>query len=488
MRHTLTLFLFAAVACSSGEPAGPDLGGHATVTVVAGSNVTDTALAVLSAPLTVEVHDSTGSLAAAGITVRFDAVPYAAPTRGEIYEVTLGPDSAHVFAASATVSTDATGRANAYVRLGGKAGTSHVVISVPTLGLVDTARYTIMPGMPTILEILPFDTAVTVGRSVTLRVGEIDQNANAITNGTRVWGISDPAIATVDSSGTVSGVSFGAVTVTLASGPLSDYEHVSVVPPGRLAMSDNEAIGLMDVDGSHVDSLAFANEGAAGYRPQWLPDGKALVYVAAINGEQTIERVDTATRTVTDFFPGGIPGVTDQAYPVPTEDGKWLFFAARDSTCGPSTFCLYRSNIDGSSAARIGTAALSDRILAPSPSPDGSMVAFVQKGHIKVYDIANARLTPMDVPGMSPTWSHDGATIAYVSGADSTIMGVSPDGTGQRTLTTVRPFTGLMMSWSPDDRYLIAMANNAVWQMIDVQTGGNARLPVNSSFGSLAFR
>ncbi len=485
-RYAPSVLLLAAVACSQAGPAGPDQRGGARLAVIAGSNLADTALSVLPGPLTVEVHDSTGSLAAAGTVVRFEAVPYAMPTRGETYEVTLGPDPTHFYAASATVETDQAGRSSAYVRLGRKAGTSHVVISVPALGLVDTARYTVTHGAPTILEILPFDTAVTVGHSVTLRVGEIDQNANPITDGPRVWNASNP-VATVDSTGTVFGATIGSDTITLISGRLSAHINVSVVPPGRLAVSYGTTIGLMNLDGGHVDSLASAAEGPAGYRPQWMPDGESVVYVARVGDVQTIERVDTATRTVSPFFPSGIPGVTDQTNPVPTYDGTWLFFAAHDSTCVPSTLCLYRSRIDGSSPLRIGTSALSDNELTPSPSPDGSLVAFVQKRHIKVYDVANAQLTSVDVAGMSPTWSHDGSTIAYVAASDSTIMGMAPDGTGQRALSPGRPFTGFMMSWSADDKYIMAMSNSGMWRLIDVQTGASIQLPVNEYFGSLAF-
>ena len=491
MRYAPLLIMLAAMSCGKTSPVSPGGAGGPTLQLIAGNNASDTAWAHLSNPLIVEVRDSTGHLAAPGTVVQFDLVPndpavdngYYAHT----YEAYVGIPGGACCGRSVSDTTDQTGRSTVDVILGPRAGTADVVVSVPTLALVDTATFSVEPGAPARLVVLPFDTAVTVDNSVTLRSAVVDQNLNVITGETPTWSASNKD-ASVSASGSIVGSTVGTDTITMSLGGLSTSADVSVVPADRLAMSFGTTIGMANLDGSHVDSLASATEGAAGYRPQWMPDGKALVYAASVNNLQILERVDTATLTVTDFFPTGIPNVTQQADPTPTEDGQWLFFAAYDAGCAPSAFCIYRSGVDGSSPELVGSPALADGELRPSPSPDGSMVAFVQGGHIKVYDVANALETAVDVPGTAPTWSPDGSTIAYVAASGGAITTMAPDGTGTRTITPGESYSSLMMSWSPDGKYLVAMSNNLYWKLVDMQSGGSIRLPFSSAYGSLAFR
>ena len=63
----------------------------------------------------------------------------------------------------ATGETDGAGRAGVLVQMGPIAGPARIAVSVPTVGVEDTARYTVLPGQPSAILLTPLDTAVYAG-------------------------------------------------------------------------------------------------------------------------------------------------------------------------------------------------------------------------------------------------------------------------------------------------------------------------------------
>ena len=72
------------------------------------------------------------------------------------------------FSAFVSDSTDADGHAAVLVELGSVAGKAGILITVPELGLSDTAWYTVQPGRPAQLMLGVRDTVVTLGPRGTL--------------------------------------------------------------------------------------------------------------------------------------------------------------------------------------------------------------------------------------------------------------------------------------------------------------------------------
>jgi Tol biopolymer transport system component len=200
-----------------------------------------------------------------------------------------------------------------------------------------------------------------------------------------------------------------------------------------------------------------------------MPDKASIVYSTLVAGLQLLYVVDMAGVS-RPFFPNSIPNVTHQADPRPSRDGQWLFFAAYDSRCNAYAYCLYRSRIDGSLPELIGTAATSSSALRPSPSPDGSRVAFMQNGGIRVLDVATKAVSSWTAPGSNPSWSPDGTEIAFVSG--NTLSIIRADGSSTRTLNTLgRFYLDGPVSWSSDGKYLVARSSYNAYDLVDVQTG-----------------
>ena len=442
--------------------------------VISGANVTDSAATVLIQALVVEVHDSTGALVPTGTIVRFNSVNRTPTGSAETF---LQQPSSAAFGTFAASSTDATGRAIVIVKLGFVAGTGRVAISVPLLGTVDTARYTITPGSPSKVVLTPADTILYVGKSFTFRGGVTDQFGNTRSDAV-TWKVSNAAMA-VTAGGAFSASATGRYTIIGSAGVGADTSTVSVVPAGRLTgttATNNgfaAAVGMVDMDGSNFKVLSIVSDGGIGINPVWMPD-RSIIYTTLLGDTQTLHVVDT-NGVSRRFFPTGIPNVTHQADPRPSRDGQWLFFSAYDSRCSSFAYCLYRSRIDGSQPELLGSAATSNSVLRPSPSPDGSRVAFMQNNAIKVLDVATKAVS-WSSPGASPSWSPDGTEIAFVNSQALSI--IRADGTSVRIINTERPYGSSPLSWTSDGKFLLARPSNSTYyDLVDVQTGAYLPLP-----------
>ena len=130
------------VGCGGDSTAPPTQSG---LRIDAGANVTDSISAALTQALIVEVRKPNGS-EVSGAVVRFTALPNdSLPYASAIAVANLNSE---FFSNFVSDSTDAHGHAAVLVELGSVAGKAGIVITVPELGLTDTAWYTVKPGQP----------------------------------------------------------------------------------------------------------------------------------------------------------------------------------------------------------------------------------------------------------------------------------------------------------------------------------------------------
>ncbi len=236
------------------------------------------------------------------------------------------------FSAFAVGSTDAAGRTAVNVRLGTLAGPARLIVSVPILGFVDTARYTVLPGAAASVTVFPRDTALYQGRSYTLRGGVTDQFGNARSDPV-AWTASAPGMS-VTSAGVVTGLQFGRYTITGTAGTRSATASVGVVPSGRLTAwkADAGRIIAVDMDGSNYRELEPINDGGIGAHPRWIPGTNSVIYT---HYDGTIQALHVAEEggSVRRFFSTLPPEVSHQAEPQPSANGEWLYFSAYDTRC-----------------------------------------------------------------------------------------------------------------------------------------------------------
>jgi hypothetical protein len=482
-RHfLLTAAIFVVTSC--GDSSGPS-GGRPGLTLVSGFNLTDTISARPVAALVVEVRDAQGAIVPQGTVVRFTPVP----TPYFQSEMMVEGLASLSFTNFATGETDAAGRTGVLVQMGPLAGPARIAVSVPTIGVEDTARYTVLPGQPSAILLTPADTAIYVGSSYTIRGGVVDRWANVRTD--PVVYTATPGVS-VSSSGAVSASTIGRYTLTATAGSASAIIHLSVVPQGTLAALTNESDGLhivtVNLDGSGFHDLVHVSDGGIGPRPRWVPGTSTIIYTDYVDGLQQLRTVD-ADGKVSPFFPSPPATMTHQAEPSPSANAPVLYFSAYDSRCSDYAYCLFRSGIDGANPELLGDFANGEETWHPSASPDGSKVAFVTSARIKVFDYTTRTVSTWSVAGNYPAWSPDGTRIAYAQQYGGPLHLMNADGTNQRVITGSRPYSEAPVTWSPDSKWLIAQNSDyGNLDVIEVATGNILPLWSGAGYVSLSWK
>ena len=225
----------------------------------------------------------------------------------------------------------------------------------------------------------------------------------------------------------------------------------------------------MDAYGLHAASVSdmrgtdwrFGNS-MNDQRPQWSPDDaffyfysrkesdrldRIMVTESAWSGGRTILRPDMDNKEILGHSPAIIL-VKKDTYDV-------LYQGCEFANCG-----VMKRHLDGTMPVQV-TGDTSDR--AMSVSPDSQWIAFMSYNrdnnweiYVMAADGSNVtRLT--NNPGVDglPTWSPDGAWIAFVretkAGSNNwDVMAVKPDGTGEQKLTELGMLTGPIKGTTPD--------------------------------------
>jgi hypothetical protein len=479
MRRHFLLIAAIFVVTSCGDSSGPS-GGRPGLTLVSGYNLTDTISARPVAALVVEVRDAQGAIAPQGTIVRFTPVP----TPYFQSEMMVEGLASLSFTNFATGETDAAGRTGVLVQMGPIAGPARIAVSVPTLGVEDTARYTVRPGQPSAILLTPVDTAMYVGSSYTIRGGVVDRWNNVRTD--PVVYTATPGVS-VSSSGAVTASTIGRYTLTGTAGGASATINLSVIPQGTVAALVNRLDGLhivtVNLDGSGLHDVVRVTDGGIGPRPRWVPGTSTIIYTDYVDGLQQLRTVD-GNGNVSAFFPTPPATMTHQAEPSPSANAPVLYFSAYDSRCSDNVYCLFRSGIDGTSPELLGDViAPGQETRHPAASPDGSKVAFATSaGQIKVFNYTTRTVSAWGVAGMYPSWSPDGTQIAYSQQYGGPLHLINADGTNQRVITGSRPYSESPPAWSPDSKWLIAQnIDYGTLDIIEVATGNV--LPITNGAG-----
>jgi len=462
---------FALTACGGSDspstsPASPAAHG---IVFVSGAGASDTILAQLQQPLVVEVHTTTGEIVPAGTRVYFVAL-----YDGKNPVVSIGTLAELPNHTLDSLLTDAKGRASILVQLGGQTGIAHVIVSVPNYHLIDTASYTITPGSPFYVDLQPVDTSVIVGRAFSLRGRSTDRHFNTRSDPI-TWSVSPSSGLTIASTGAGTGTIPGRYSVTITAGALPSQTtkgFVGLLPAVRAAgwTQETGSLSLTDLDGGNKRTVLTVADGGVGARPAWMPDGAHIIYTAPVNGFQTLMITDT--NGVTKPFLSTVPaGMTNEADPMPTADGRWVYFAAVDGTCSKApAYCIYRSRIDGTSPELVGTTAASSFPPLYAPSKDGSQVAYSGGSAVVVFDVATKKLSVLPINCSYPAWSPDGSRLACLGAYG--LMVANRDGTESHVLDFSNGSVwNAPIEWTSDGKFIVVSVLPGGWGLVDPQTG-----------------
>lgn len=451
---TAAIALLGPISC--GTPAGPD--GPQGLRLVAGATATDTVLAELAQPLVVELPG-----AAPGTVLRF-----ATATEGPHCLVSRLDSVSFGHAAVDTLDSDGVGTVR--VKLGTLAGRATIRITVPELGLVDSAVYLITPGNPAHLKVFPGDTSLLVGHTFAVQSLVLDQFGNRRPD--------LPSLQALDRAVTATGLilasqEIGRGRVVARVGPVVDTAFVSVVPDVVLSANSTGEVQVIKTDGTVLRRTVVIN-----FTPltaDWSPDGSLLAF-DNIAGPLQVWKPDGTLQVLS--APNALA-----YYPKFSPDGQWIYYSHQAAGTGWS---IHKVRPDGSGDSLVYQATGEE--VAPSPSPDGTRLAFARAapGELAILDLSTRAVHELG-PGHTPAWRAQGDWIAFLDLATRSIGIIRPDGTGRRLLSQPGLQFDLGLSWSSDGAWLVGKSEKGI-ALIEFSSGTTLPLRLSASYSPAAWR
>ena len=247
-------------------------------------------------------------------------------------------------------------------------------------------------------------------------------------------------------------------TLPLTNNTSKDF-NPKLSPKGdKIVYLSNESggleINLVDLEGEFIIRLTH-NVGDDQY-PRWAPDGERIAYTSLQDDNPEVYLMSTeggkGTRVTSN--------TNDDRVGDWSPDGEWLVFFRNEDDPEKG---LWLRNPDGVNLVQLTSEADSQ----PAWSLDGKHIAFVRDDgqNTDIYIVTKlkngtwqdetelTRLTQHQEPDISPVWSPDSQTIAFVSFRDGNgeIYIMKGDGSSQRRLTS-NGADDLSPVWSPDGK------------------------------------
>jgi hypothetical protein len=173
------------------------------------------------------------------------------------------------------------------------------------------------------------------------------------------------------------------------------------------------SIIVANSDGSNPIVVAAGASMGTGEPFAWSPDSRRITFTNVIVADKigTIDVVDADGSHLTQVIQGSAAEGLDRYRPAWSPDGQWISFFATETA---GYVALHVIHPDGSGERRLETSPMNPDIIDMSWSPDPAMtrVLYVTGGNVDMFDLATNTQTSVGT-GFWPTWSPDGARIAW---------------------------------------------------------------------------
>ncbi len=243
---------------------------------------------------------------------------------------------------------------------------------------------------------------------------------------------------------------------------------------GRFLAYASDEFGDFDIwvhDRDSRRALRVTSGPADDRYPSWSPDGSRLAFCRWTVVSHVFSR-DMASDEVRQLTAGH----SRDRFPTTSPDGQWVVFArTRTPADLPRNPVLCVASTSGGPIRQLDTRTLRPRLDRGGVcwSPNSAEIAFSAddgSGNLDIYRVsreggAPARVTIRQGTDLDPSWSPDGATIAYARGRDNeteTEIWTIPATGGMATRVSSSPGVNGGAVWSPDaDRIVHYSYTNA---------------------------
>jgi hypothetical protein len=357
-----------------------------------------------------------------------------------------------------------------------------VQLTVPELGLADSATFTKTPGAPAAVRAVGGDPEVNIGGTATLGGRVVDRYGNARTEKTTLSAGPGSAITLDPSTGTVTGREMGIQWVLMRYNALVDSGRVRVVPPGRLLVwaATEGAVRLVNLDGSAertiMSNVALSDDAF----PQFDPARQRITLHVASETyglPNTLVVIDTTGTSRRDIGPAN--GFSTILATRSLADGTVLVVATRSSDLSQPDFSLWRVATDNTITFVVALPGLARTHGGADVSHDGTRVAYIatisSPNELRLLDVGSGSTTVLDSNANSPRWSAQDDRIVYLTtapnayndgGGSATV--INTNGSGRKVFSS---YFSPGMAWSPDGVYIVGRASEGTLRLVRVSDG-----------------
>jgi uncharacterized protein YjdB len=202
-------------------------------------------------------------------------------------------------------------------------------------GVSGTAAITVIAGPPpapvvTTVTVAPTSASIVAGATTTLQATVKDQNGNVMTGQTVTWSTNNPAAASVNSSGVVTGVAAGSATITATSSGKSGTSSITVTAAPLVVTTVTVAPTSASIVAGATTTLQATVKDQNGN----VMTGQTVIWstnnpaAATVNSSGVVTGVvaGSATITATSAGKSGTSSITVTALPPPPPPGGTLLF------------------------------------------------------------------------------------------------------------------------------------------------------------------
>lgn len=172
-------------------------------------------------------------------------------------------------------------------------------IAVSAFGKSATAQITVTARPVASVVVTPAVVSVQTGATTTLQARPLDSDGNALNGRTVTWATGNAAIATVNASGVVTGVSPGATAITATVEGRVAQVAVTVTLPPVATVTVTPTRDTLAVGGSRQFSVVVRDAGGAALTGRTIAWSSSNVAVATVSSTGSVAAVSPGTVTIT---------------------------------------------------------------------------------------------------------------------------------------------------------------------------------------------